>query len=305
MAVDVEQSEFDLLVSTLLEEAGRIIGEVESDADRRDVVAAVMPNVKALMAAKSSVPSPRDQDTWTQIRELLMKAAYATRPYCIRCGRCCVSGSPILLEDDQELFVKNILRPVHVMTIRKGEITYSAVSRELSPAGTEMIKIREIPAGKTCIFYEPEAKACAIYASRPMQCRTQQCWNPMNYETIAGKPQLERKGLLSVTGDLWEVIRQHEQRCSYTELARVMARLAATKGRTIAEVLDLLAYDDHVRTFTVERLGLDPGIMDFLFGRPMRDAMRGYGLKIEDQPDGSVMVTPLAYDAASPDPPCY
>jgi len=192
-----------------------------------------------------------------------------------------------------DLFVKNTLNPTHVITIRKGEVAYSAVSQRLAPGESEMIKIREIPGGKTCIFYESEAKTCKIYASRPMQCRTQQCWNPKNYDNIAEMPALRRKALLGVTGDLWEMVREHEERCSYAELARVMARLAATKGRTISELLDLLAYDDNVRTFTVEKLGFDPGIMDFLFGRPMRDAMWAYGLKVEGQPDGSVMVTPL------------
>jgi len=283
----------DLLISALLEEAGRIIGEIGSDADPRDIVIAVMANVKVLVAGKSWDTQLRDGETWKQMRELLLKAAYATRPYCIRCGKCCVSGSPTLLEDDMDLFVKNILSPIHVMTIRKGEVAYSAVSQRLAPVETEMIKIREIPGGKTCIFYESDAKTCRVYASRPMQCRIQQCWNPKNYDTIVKMPALRRKALLGVTGDLWEMIREHERRCSYAELARVMARLAATKGRTIAELLDVLAYDDNVRTFTVEKLGLDPRIMDFLFGPPMRDAIWAYGLKVEDQPDGSVLVTPL------------
>lgn len=293
MAADVEQSEGDLLISALLEEATRIMEDVGSDANAGDVVAAVMPNVKALVTGNSWDPHLRDGETWKQIREFLLKAAYATRPYCIRCGKCCLSGSPALLEDDMDLFVKKILSPINVMTIRKGEVAYSAVSQRLAPVETEMIKIREIPGGKTCIFYESEAKTCKIYTSRPMQCRTQQCWNPENYDTIVKMPGLRRKALLGVTGDLWEMIREHEERCSYTELARVMARLAATKGRTIAELLDLLAYDDNVRTFTVEKLGLHPGIMDFLFGGPMRDAVWAYGLKVEDQPDGSVIVTPL------------
>ena len=237
MAANVEQTELDLLVSTLMEEAGRIIGEVGSDGDPAAVVAAVIPNLKAWVAAKSWDPQHRDGETWRQIREHLLKAAYATRPYCIRCGRCCISGSPTLLEDDMELFVKNILGPIHVVTIRKGEVAYSAVSQRLAPVETEMIKVREIPGGKTCIFYESEDKSSAVYASRPMQCRIQQCWNPKNYDTIAKMPRLQRNALLGVTGDLWEVIQQHEQCCSYTELARVMARLGATKGRTIADSL--------------------------------------------------------------------
>jgi hypothetical protein len=69
-----------------------------------------------------------------------------------------------------------------------------------------------------------------------------------------------------------------------------MTRLGATKGQTVGEVLDLLAFDHHVREFIAENFSIEPDSMDFFLGRPLQDAIINYGLELEQQPDGSFLL---------------
>jgi hypothetical protein len=55
----------------------------------------------------------------------------------------------------------------------------------------------------------------------------------------------------------------------------------------------LLRYDHHVREFISDQFNLDPETMTFFFGRPLKDSLRFYGLKLEEQDDGCFMLSPL------------
>ncbi len=72
-----------------------------------------------------------------------------------------------------------------------------------------------------------------------------------------------------------------------------MTRLGATKGQTVGEILDLLAYDHHVRGFIAENFGIASESMDFFLGRPLREAIARYGLELEEQSDGSFLLKPV------------
>ncbi|HMK34319.1 MAG TPA: YkgJ family cysteine cluster protein [Desulfomonilaceae bacterium] len=284
------KAEVDFFFTALKEEARSILREVGSSADPHALVTGVLADLQALAPHDNDERS--EEEVWTQIRQRLLAAAYATRPHCIRCGTCCTKGSPTLHREDIELFTRNILRPVHVMTIREGEPAYSGRTEKVEPAAGEMIKIREKPETKTCIFFETGDKSCSIYESRPAQCKFQECWNADNAGAIAGREWLSRKNLLEETGSFWEIVTQHEERCSYSEFSRAMARLAATRGQTVQEIVDLLGYDHYVREFVAEKFELDPETMSFFFGRPLSENLRLYGLKLEPQPDGSFMLSP-------------
>lgn len=127
---------------------------------------------------------------------------------------------------------------------------------------------------------------------RPLQCRRQECWNPEAADGSGDAP-LARERLLRSTGSFWDVIRRHEEKCSHSELNRAVSRLAATHGQTVDEVLEILRFDHHVREFVAEKLGIDRQAMDFYFGRPLQESLHAYGLKLEEQPDGSLLLTPL------------
>jgi Fe-S-cluster containining protein len=287
------KAEWDFFVIALKEEARTILKEVGSSTDPDTLVKQALSELEALAPRKDGQDNRSEEEIWSQVRELLLKAAYATRPHCIRCGTCCTKGSPTLLEDDMELFSRDILKQGHLVTIRAGEPAYSNLTEELAATPEELIKIRETPGSKTCIFYEEQGSKCTIYESRPAQCRSQECWNTAASEGISGLTPINRKRLLEPISSLWEIIQRHEERCSYPEFNRAMTRLAATKGQTVGEVLDLLAFDHHVRGFIAENFNIDPDIMDFFLGRPLQDAIIYYGLELEEQPDGSFLLKPM------------
>ncbi|MFZ5867563.1 MAG: YkgJ family cysteine cluster protein [Thermodesulfobacteriota bacterium] len=283
----------DIFIGELLNEAREILQKVGSPTPPRILIESIVKELQVL-GPKDAEEEPRSEDEiWKQIRERIVRAAYATRPYCIRCGTCCASGSPTLVEKDVELFLKGILKPEHVETLRQGEMTYSNITRETALLEQEAIKIKERPNTKTCVFLDEKERACLIYEFRPAQCRGQECWNPDNSQGIADLPKLTRKPLLEPTGVLWEIIERHEERCSHDELRRVIARLASTKGQTVEQVLDMLRYDQHVREFAAEHFNLAPDTLNFFFGRPLRETVHIYGLAVKDQPDGTFLLTTI------------
>jgi Fe-S-cluster containining protein len=287
------KAEWDFFITALKEEARTILKEVGSSTDPETLVRDALGELEALARRNDGQDNRSEEEIWTQVRERLLKAAYATRPHCIRCGTCCTKGSPTLLEDDMDLFSRSILKPEHLVTIREGEPAYSNQTEELAATPVELIKIRETSGSKTCVFYEKSGSKCTIYESRPAQCRSQECWNTVASAGIDGVSPINRKRLLEPIPALWEIIQRHEERCSYSEFSRAMTRLGATKGQTVGEILDLLAYDHHVRGFIAEHLGIEPDSMDFFLGRPLQDAIANYGLELEEQPDGSFLLKPM------------
>jgi hypothetical protein len=120
--MEYNKAEVDFFLTALKEEARTMIYEVGASVEPKALVDSVLEDLQALAPRENDDRS--EEEVWNQIRRLLLKAAYATRPHCIRCGTCCTKGSPTLLAEDMELFVKDILRPEHVTTIRLGEPAY-------------------------------------------------------------------------------------------------------------------------------------------------------------------------------------
>jgi Fe-S-cluster containining protein len=281
------------LVIALKEEARTVLWEVGSSVDPETLIEGVLEEIQALSTAEGLDDEQSGEELGKRIRLILLRAAYATRPYCTRCGTCCTKGSPALFREDMELLTRGVLRPEHLVTIRKGEWIHSNESDQIEQAAREGVKIREFPETRTCVFYGRSDKQCGIYESRPLQCRRQECWNPDQALRITDAEVLDREALLKATGVLWDIVGRHEQRCSYDELARAMAKLSATEGHSVQEVLDIIGFDHHVREFVVEKFKLDRSLADFFFGRPMAEVLGVYGLKLEVQPDGSFLLSPL------------
>jgi len=286
------KAEADFFITALKEEAREILWKVGSQAKPQEVIDGILHELEALAPGPAGEDDRSEEEIWEQVRDRLLKAAYTTRPYCIRCGTCCTEGSPTLIREDLSLFTKDIVKPEHLFAIRKGEIVYDNRTQQADPAQHEAIKIREVPEKKTCGVYEEGGKKCTIYECRPQQCRRQECWNPEASKVGLDTP-LTREDLFRPIEDLWNVIQHHEEKCSHSELSRSMAKLGATSGQTVEEVLELLRYDHHVREFISKRLGLPLPAMELFFGRPLRQTIEAYGLKVEKQPDGSFLLKPI------------
>ena len=276
----------------VLGEAEAIIKEVGARIDPKDLVGRVAADLRALAVGAESGPTASAEGIVLRVREVLLKAAYATRPYCLRCGKCCVAGSPTLLHEDRRLFTDGALKPEHIMTIRAGEPAYFNVTGEAGHAAVEMLKVREVSGTRTCIFFEPPG-SCGIHDFRPAQCRFQECWNPAKAEAKSHLPRLTRRDLLYDSEEFWRIIERHEERCSFEAFTAAIARLQATKGQTVTELLELLRFDQHVRTFVMDKLQIAPDAMVFFFGRPLSECIRAYGLKVEALTDGSFLLTTI------------
>ena len=289
METDFNKAEWSFFVTALKEEARDVLWKVGSTVEPETLLKSVMQDLEELGPKPEGEETRTQEEIWKQVRERLLEAAYATRPYCIKCGECCSNGSPTLSISDMNLFESGILGPKDVFTLRKGEIVFDSQIEKSVANEQERIKIREIPEDKTCIFYQKSNRECSIYDQRPTQCRIQECWAP-NSDAYTINAPMTRRRLLEAAGDIWKIIEKHEERCSYEDLSREISRLAATKGQTVENVLEFLSFDHHVREFVSEKLGIGAETLDLLFGRPLKDSLKFYGLTLDEQKDGTFVL---------------
>jgi len=292
MENDLNRAEWSFFVTTLKEEARDVLWKVGSSVAPETLVKSVMKQLEALGPKPEAEESRSQEEIWKQVKEVLLKAAYDTRPYCIKCGECCSKGSPTLTLDDVSLLRKGKIGPNDVFTIRTGEVVSDNRVESTLKNQEERIKIRETADDKTCVFYQKWNRECSIYDDRPAQCRLQECWDPKP-EAFSDLSPLTRYDLLQDTGDIWQIIQRHDERCSHEDFSREISRLGATKGQTVEKILELLSFDHHVREFVTQELGIDGQTLELLFGRPLSDSLHYYGLEIEEQSDGTFILRPV------------
>jgi Fe-S-cluster containining protein len=214
------------------------------------------------------------------------------RTHCIRCGTCCMKGGPTLHRDDAPLFEAGVLKKNHLYTLRTGEVVRK-IDQTLMALEREMIKIKGQDEAWTCMFYDDAQKGCRIYDHRPIECRALKCWDLQELHEVMAKPRLQRKHLINPDDGILKIIGAHEQRCAYAILEASVKELQGPDAeKAVEKILDLLQYDDHMRLFLIEKLNLDPGMMDFFFGRPLTTTIRVFGLCVK-QEGGTFLLAPL------------
>ena len=202
---------------------------------------------------------------------------------CRRCGTCCKKGGPALHADDRDLVESGRIPLKDLYTIRRGELVRDNVRGTLQPLDAEIIKIKARQEGAwTCRYFDDPDGRCRIYASRPVECRALQCWDTGKLERMYTQGRLQRKNLLKAVDGLWDVIDDHDRRCSYESLGRLIRRIKTDGNQADADsVLEILQYDAEIRNLVVERAGLDPEILDFLLGRPLAETVHQFGIRLE------------------------
>jgi Fe-S-cluster containining protein len=170
-----------------------------------------------------------------------------------------------------------------LFTIRQGEPAYDNVRGFISPAATDIVKIKGAAENDaTCWFLNQEQAGCRIYDIRPIECRKLTCWDTCALAAMYDKERLTRDHLLSRLPGLCDLVAEHQERCGYAHVARY-AELIHKENRpqgTIEELLAIIRYDQSLRNVTVERTRLDPGLLEFLFGRPMTETIRLFKIKL-------------------------
>ena len=196
--------------------------------------------------------------------------------FCKRCGTCCKKGGPALHEEDLKLIDNGVITYENLYTLRIGETVLDNVKNTLIMSESEIVKIKGTP----CVFYDEAIAGCSIYASRPLECRALACWNTLSIETVYNSGRLSRRK--AVRGDkiLTSLIEAHASVCDYEEIARMTE--AYKNGASDGEdLIEKTLIDGHMRDLTAEKAGLDPALLDFLYGRPVYVILKAHGIRVE------------------------
>ena len=202
---------------------------------------------------------------------------------CRRCGVCCEKGGPSLHHEDRALVDRGNIPARDLFTLREGELARDNVKGVLAPLEDEIIKIKGQNGRWTCRFYDPQEHGCRIYAHRPLECRVLNCRDTSRIEKIYAVKRLTRQDLLANIQGLWELIEEHELRCRYADLAAQVREGTGAESEDLKQeraILETLRYDAHFRKLAVTKGGLDPGMLDFVFGRPLTETIRMFDVRL-------------------------
>jgi Fe-S-cluster containining protein len=209
---------------------------------------------------------------------------------CVRCGTCCEKGGPGFHQEDRVLIDKGLIPARCLYTIRKGELAYDNVHRCLMPVDTDIIKIKGQTDSWTCVFFDEPSKQCSIYGDRPRECRALKCWDTRELEKMYAGRRLTRHELLAEVEGLWDLIQDHQQRCDYARIQDLIRELDSSREHNARRQLgEIIKYDIEIRELVVSKGGMDPEMLDFLFGRPLTKTLSNYGIKIRQDGEKTII----------------
>ena len=162
----------------------------------------------------------------------------------------------------------------HLYTLRKGELVNDSIKGCLLPLESEMIKTKGRNRAWTCVFFDKTGPACRIYEHRPLECRILKCWDTRDIEAAYSQNRLMRKDLLSGIPALWSLIEDHDQRCSHVTVRKLLDSKSGGAA-AIKAFQEMVEYDRSIRVLVVEKAGVEADMLDFIFGRPLSEAIRG------------------------------
>ena len=192
-----------------------------------------------------------------------------------------MKGGPALHDEDAGLVENGQIPLASLYTIRKGELARDNVSGGLIRVDSEIIKIKNVLGAYTCVYYDDSLHACRIYETRPIECRTLECWDTGKIENIYSRDRLVRKKLLSAIPWVLELIETHETRCSFTEIHRLVSLREKGDPQGAERLQTMVNEDAHFRFMMIEKGKIAPGMLDFLIGRPLADILRlDFGIKV-------------------------
>jgi hypothetical protein len=182
-----------------------------------------------------------------------------------------------LHKQDARLIESGKISCKSLVTIREGEPAFDNVRNRVVSSVSDIIKIRSENHSRSCIFLGDKNEACEIYNNRPVECKALQCWDTTAIENLYDRDRLTRKDLLFETKNIWDLIIDHQKRCSYNRIRRLLDNGNTRVKSKIEEVRFLARYEAHLRSLLSEKGGMDPDMMDFLFGQPLSITVRRLG----------------------------
>jgi Fe-S-cluster containining protein len=197
---------------------------------------------------------------------------------CRRCGTCCEKGGPALHRRDQALVEDGRIPAKYLFTIRKGEPAHDNVKGNTLFAQTDIIKIKSKKGRTGCVFFNASIHGCEIYDDRPVECRALKCWDTAALEALYSKNRLIRRDLLSGVTGMWELILEHEARCSYHKVRKLVASIQKKKeGDALKDLRYVLNYDKQIRILVISKAQANADLINFLFGHPLSETINRFG----------------------------
>ena len=191
---------------------------------------------------------------------------------CIRCGTCCEKGGPTLHSEDRIFLQKGVLRPTHLFTLRAGELAYHPLEERLIELSDDMIKIKGRDGSSVCTFYDADQQACAIYESRPLECRALKCWDTAEIEGFFMQDLLSRLDLCPKGSAVADLISAYERSFPPGRIYSLLSEAGSPEGaqETDPEIEQMVSTDEAFRQKVVEAMGLKEDELEFFFGRPIK-----------------------------------
>ncbi|MFH1885151.1 MAG: YkgJ family cysteine cluster protein [Pseudomonadota bacterium] len=206
-------------------------------------------------------------------------------PVCKRCGQCCRAGGPGLHVPDLDLIGRGVLPWRFLVTLRRGERVEDNVAGRVAALDAEMVKIRGRAGGGVCILFDEWTRACRIHEDRPTECRALFCEDDRALREIYQTDRITRWDLLGDHPDLLRRVKEHEARCSWELLDRLVSDWDRDPG-VEEEIRDRVDYDEALRDGLVREFTVDPRDTWFLLGRPLAEGLLGLGVAVQSGPGG-------------------
>lgn len=251
------------------------------------------PQYKDILGQWETMAADEREKAWDSLMQVATKNMGEMLPVCVRCGICCKQASPTMEQDDLELLREEQIPWENLYAVRVGEPAKSPAGKPML-LQEERIKVRVKPGTMECVFFDAEDAACTIYHDRPLQCRAQACWDPTQAEELAELTHLTRRNIFGGVDALKDLMDEHDAKCSFDALSDAFDSLSKSEGQTVDQVLDILAYDEHIRNFTVNEVKFPENMLDLLFGRNLSSRVRLFGYKVIQEQDGTRVLVPDA-----------
>ena len=150
------------------------------------------------------------------------------------------------------------------------------------PVDSDIIKIKGKEDTWTCIFFNEKNKDCSIYGDRPLECRNLKCWDTRELERVYASRRLTRKDLIAEVEGLWDLIEDHQERCDFEKIQQLIKELDGShEDNARRELAAIIRFDMEIRELVVSKAGMNPDMLEFLFGRPLSKTLKNYGIRIK------------------------
>ena len=203
-------------------------------------------------------------------------AELAERKACIICGTCCRASSPTLYLADLDLIGPDRIPQESLFTLRAGELAWSPRHKRLHSLDQELIKLAEDQTRACCFL---AGNRCRIYEKRPLQCRNLQCWSQRHAGELEDHPRLTRREIFKDDEKALALINEYELKLPAAQASKALSDAAERGDSRLA--LSMLELDHRLRWGITRQYGYAQELLPLLLGRPLKDWLVSFGLKLE------------------------